>query len=74
MSARARKHRKEPLEERPGEMATEDLGPLKDEWPETSTSVRVKDAAEKPPTPWIGSAISAATSPAVTVASTSASR
>jgi diguanylate cyclase (GGDEF)-like protein len=52
MQSRPKKPRK-PAGEPPlrSEMATRDLGPLMDEWPETSTSVRVKEPTEKPQQP-----------------------
>lgn len=46
MSARPRKPRPAG-DPPPAEMATEDLGPLQDAWPETSTSVRLKGVREK---------------------------
>jgi diguanylate cyclase (GGDEF)-like protein len=46
MPARPKKPKKQPPDPRPGEIATENLGPLRDEWPETSTSVRLKQSEE----------------------------
>ena len=51
MPSRPRKQKKLPPEPVPAEMATLDLGPIVDEWPETSTSVRPKEALEKPARP-----------------------
>lgn len=46
MNARSKKHLKR--EPPPADRATEDLGVLRDEWPETSTSVRTQVPGEEP--------------------------
>ena len=52
MVSRPKKPRKPPEEPSlSSEMATQDLGPLVDEWPETATSVRLKEVEEKPQRP-----------------------
>lgn len=51
MSPRPRKPKKPLVELPPGDLVTADLGPLVDEWPETSTSVRMKDPHDKPQKP-----------------------